>query len=125
LTIYHFHWCMVAVMLHLQLVTCELRITILIAIFLSLATVNWQGDHRGWTYSGQPGDTINISAALSMGELVGYFAERSIREAFANNHSEKQYLKLRLQDDEELLDDLASQIVARNALLEGAACAGH
>lgn len=107
---------MVAVMLHLQLISFELRITILSAIFLSLATVNWQDEHRGWTYNGQPADTINISVALSMGEMVGYFAERSIRENFAKNYADKHQLQVRLQEDEDLLDELADEVYAQQHL---------
>ena len=106
---------MVAVMLHLQLVSFELRVTMLIAIFLSLATVNWQNSD-GWTYNGQPADTINIAVALCMGDMVGYFAERSIRETFAKAYVEVMNLQTRLNEDEELLNDLAARMYVEKQL---------
>jgi len=116
-TLYHFHWGMVAVMLHLQLVSFELRVTMLIAIFLSLATVNWHNSD-GWTYNGQPADTINIAIALCMGEMVGYFAERSNRETFAKAFVEVKNLQTRLDEDEELLNDLAAGLYVEKQLQE-------
>ena len=109
---------MVAIMLHCQLVSFKLRVTMIAAVFLSLATADWEnGD--GWTYHGQPADTINIGMTLSMGELVGYFAERLIREKFAESYAEMQRLRSQLQDDEELLDELAAE-----GVLAGGCCLG-
>lgn len=115
-TMYHFSWGMIAVILHMQLISFEVRMIILGAAWLSLATVNWDDEHRGWTYNGQPADTINITVALSMGELVGYFAERSIRENFAKDYSETEVLRMRLHEDEELLDELANEVWAQQLL---------
>jgi len=117
-TLYHFHWGIVSVMLHLQLVSIELRVAMEAAMFLSLATANWDsGD--GWTYHGQPNDTINIGTALTMGELIGYFAERLIREKYLETYAEMQRLRSQLQDDEELLDELAAE-----GVLAGGCCLG-
>ena len=104
---------MVAVMLHLQLVSFELRVTMLVAIWLSLATVNWGDDRGGWTYHGQPADTVNITSALIMGEMVGYFAERLIRDQFAKHYAERHQLQAQLNEDEALLDEIAAGIFAK------------